>query len=121
VILLIEDDDTTREVTATLLRYGGHDVHTAMNGRHALALLQTIVPTVIFCDLHMPQLDGWGFRRAQMSSSQLQRIPFVAVSAHLSPLDDHHELQAAMLLHKPVDPDDLLRCARLFDRPVDAW
>ncbi|MGE3706385.1 MAG: response regulator, partial [Vicinamibacterales bacterium] len=80
MILLIEDDDTTREVTATLLRYGGHDVHTAMNGRHALALLQTIVPTVIFCDLHMPQLDGWGFRRAQMSSSQLQRIPFVAVS-----------------------------------------
>lgn len=118
MILLIEDDDTTRELTATVLRCAGHAVHTAPNGQAALAALDGIMPTVIFCDLDMPQLDGWAFRRLQLASDRLRHIPFVIVSAVISPEDEQPGLDATTALRKPVDPEELLQCARRFDPPA---
>jgi len=119
VILLVEDDDTTRELTATVLRQAGHDVRTARNGRAALTMLEGgVLPAVIFCDLEMPQLDGWAFRRLQLSSHRWQRIPFVVVSALINPEEEQTELRAMTTLRKPVDAEELLRCARLFDPPA---
>lgn len=119
MILLVEDDDTTRELTATVLRHAGHTVRTAPNGRAALSLLESgELPAAIFCDLDMPLLDGWAFRRLQLASHRWQRIPFVIVSALISPEDEQAELRAMTTLRKPVDAEELLRCARLFDPPV---
>ncbi len=118
MILLIEDDDTTRELTATVLRCAGHAVRTAPNGRAALSALDDILPTVIFCDLDMPLLDGWAFRRLQLASNRLRHIPFVIVSAVMNPEDEQAGLDAVTALRKPVDPDDLLQCARRFDPPA---
>jgi CheY-like chemotaxis protein len=47
VFLLIEDDETTRDTTAAVLRYAGHTVRTAANGHPALAMLESEVPSVI--------------------------------------------------------------------------
>lgn len=100
MILLIEDDDTTRELTAAVLRCAGHNVRTAPNGRAALAMLAVldeILPAVIFCDLDMPLLDGWAFRRLQLASDCLRHIPFIIVSAVISPEDEQAGLGAATL------------------------
>lgn len=123
MILLVEDDDTTRELTATVLRCAGHAVRTAPNGLAALALLAAVedqLPAVVFCDLDMPQLDGWAFRRLQLASNLLRHIPFVIISAVISPEDEQAGLDAATTLRKPVDPEELLRCARRFDPPARA-
>ncbi len=99
---------------AAVLRFAGHDVTTAAHGREALALLETTLPTVIFSDLDMPELDGWAFRRLQLGSPRLRHIPFVVVSA--AAVGDETELQAAATLLKPVGAEDLVSCATLFDR-----
>jgi CheY-like chemotaxis protein len=73
-------------------------------------------PSVIFCDLIMPNVDGWEFRRLQQESPTLASIPFVVVSASLAADDEAQNLAADMVLHKPVDIDDIIRCAQRYDR-----
>jgi CheY-like chemotaxis protein len=61
-ILLIDDDEATREALGELLVMHGHDVKEAGNGRVGLTLLGGgYHPDVILLDLHMPVMDGWQF------------------------------------------------------------
>lgn len=116
MILVIEDDETTRETTARFLRLEGHTVRTAGDGEEALTILQHERPSVIFCDLMMPNMDGWAFRRLQQQVPALASIPFVVVSASLA-IDDHaRSLNADRVLHKPVDITEVVRCAKEYDR-----
>lgn len=120
MILVIEDDASTRETTARILRLAGHVVVTAADGREALSILEGERPAVIFCDLTMPMMDGWTFRRRQRASPMLASIPFVVVSASLHVEDEADELKADMTLHKPVDLDDMVRCAQRYDASPDS-
>jgi CheY-like chemotaxis protein len=65
LVLLIDDDLVSREVTATVLTMNGYIVHTAEGGAAALALLtaaedrpQALQPDVILTDSQMPGLNG---------------------------------------------------------------
>lgn len=118
MVLIIEDDDTTRDLTARILRLAGHDVLTAADGEQALAILEREHPTVIFADLHMPNMDGWTFRRIQRGSPRLADIPFVVMSATVNVEEEGRALAANMTLAKPVDLDDILRHAKAFDAPA---
>lgn len=115
MILVVEDDESTRETTARILRLAGHTVITAADGREALAILEHERPAVIFCDLVMPNVDGWTFRRIQRESPVLAAIPFVVVSASLNADEEGAALSAATTLRKPVDLDDIVHCARQYD------
>lgn len=115
MVLVIEDDESTRETTARILRLEGHTVRTAADGEEALSILQHERPSVILCDLIMPKIDGWAFRRLQQQSPALVSIPFVVVSASFTTDDEAHRLAADMVLHKPIDLDDIVRCARKYD------
>lgn len=119
MILVIEDDESTRETTARVLRLAGHAVVTASDGREALSILEHERPTVIFCDLTMPLMDGWTFRRLQQQSPTLASIPFVVVSASLYSESEADVLDADVTLHKPVHLDDMVRCAQRYDSGPD--
>lgn len=60
VILLIDDDLVSREVTATLLTMSGYTVHTAESGEIGLAMLAAgvVQPGAILSDAQMPGLSG---------------------------------------------------------------
>ena len=60
VVLLIDDDLVSREVTATLLTMNGYTVHTAEYGDLALKMLIAgeCEPGAILTDAQMPGLSG---------------------------------------------------------------
>jgi CheY-like chemotaxis protein len=60
VVLLIDDDLVSREVTATLLTMSGYTVHTAVDGDSSLEMLASgdCLPGVILMDAQMPGLSG---------------------------------------------------------------
>jgi CheY-like chemotaxis protein/HPt (histidine-containing phosphotransfer) domain-containing protein len=60
IVLLIDDDMVSREVTATLLTLNGYTVHTAEGGEAALKLVDEgqCQPGAILCDAQMPGLSG---------------------------------------------------------------
>jgi two-component system KDP operon response regulator KdpE len=57
-ILLVEDDDATRESIATFLRGHGHEVREATTAAEAMATWEAHRPDLIVLDLGLPDLDG---------------------------------------------------------------
>src|SRR3954451_15347203 len=60
-ILVVEDDDASRELIAEILTDEGCDVRTAKQGNAALEILQTWQPGLILLDLRMPGMSGYEF------------------------------------------------------------
>jgi two-component system, LytTR family, response regulator len=103
-VLLVDDEASARRRLARMLAEY-HDVEIvgeAQDGLEALHLAETLQPQVMFLDIQMPELDGFGVVRAMASSDAMPLILFATSF-------DQHALQAfdanaiAYLL-KPIEP-----------------
>src|SRR5688500_14978016 len=107
-IMIVEDDQDTREMLERFLQLEGFDVRTAANGQIALQALQAdSALCVILLDLMMPVMNGWQFRQAAVIDRSRSRIPVVVVTAAGS-RDDIPSIEADGWVSKPVDFDRLL-------------
>ena len=57
-ILIVEDDDATRDSIATYLRGHGHEVREARDAAEAFGAWESNRPDIIVLDLGLPDLDG---------------------------------------------------------------
>src|SRR5438046_2792257 len=83
-ILVVEDDPYIRESIQELLELESYTVACAANGKEALDYLEKIgngLPQLILLDLMMPVMDGFEFRRQQVTSPVLSKIPLIVMSA----------------------------------------
>jgi anti-anti-sigma factor len=112
-ILVVEDDEATREALKLALEAEGFVVSCAGDGRQALDLLRTggERPALILLDLMMPVLDGWRFREEQKQDPALASIPVVVVSAAT---DVPASLGVADYLEKPVEVGHLVETIRSY-------
>lgn len=60
-ILVVDDEESIRELFARLLQNEGYEVASAENGFDALLKLKQFVPEVIISDLNMPKMSGFEF------------------------------------------------------------
>lgn len=112
-VLIVEDEEATREMLAMLLESEGYAVAAAANGEEALSSLrQRERPDVILLDLMMPVMDGWQFRRIQRRDPALGDIPVIIVSAAGDIGQTAVALSAASFLEKPVEPAHLFATIR---------
>jgi CheY-like chemotaxis protein len=79
-VLVIEDNEDLRTVFALCLENAGAEVQAADSGAQALRMLASWVPHVIFCDLHMPVMDGWQFLAKMREQVALRALPAIAVT-----------------------------------------
>ncbi len=61
MVLVVEDDPDTLQVTEMVLEGRSCRTVGAENGRRALSVLEVLDPDVIITDMMMPELDGLGF------------------------------------------------------------
>lgn len=103
-ILVVEDDERTREALIDVFREEGFDVLGAGDGRSALDLLRAggTLPVVIFLDLEMPGMSGADFVAEQRADPALAGIPVVIVSADRRVCERAGELGASGCLRKPL-------------------
>lgn len=75
-VLVVDDSAYVRKVVKQMLSRSPflEVVGTARDGREALELVEQLEPDVVTCDLIMPELDGVGFVREQMSRRPLPII-----------------------------------------------
>lgn len=107
-ILVVEDDDDTRQVICDVVADLGYTATPAASGAAALALLHGgLRPHAILLDVMMPGGDGVAFRRAQQGDPTLSRIP-VIVATGLPLTGDHASaLAPTTYLRKPYALADL--------------
>ena len=89
-VLLVEDDDCTREMLCIILRAQNFTVSCHGNGDEALARFCESPPDVVVSDVHMPEMSGIEFvkRIRQLDSV----IPIILMTG----LPDSDVLQAAI-------------------------
>ena len=81
-ILLVEDDQPTRDATRRMLYKLGFKAAEAANGRDALQWLDyNGPPALILLDLMMPEMDGFAFLDAIRERRALRAVPVVVLTA----------------------------------------
>ena len=108
-ILIVDDDEATREAFALILSQDGYQVETADNGLLALEQLRSAQPpALILLDLMMPVMDGVEFQERLAREGHLRDIPILVCSASGERLRRRLPLQPVGYLEKPIDPRALL-------------
>ena len=79
-ILIIEDDEFLRALTAKRLEKENYQVAVAVDGETALATVQTEKPDLILLDLLLPGLDGFAVLEKIKADSVLKKIPVIVFS-----------------------------------------
>ena len=113
-ILVVEDFEDTLDATRTMLEVLGAEVLAARNGLEALEVLATNRPSLVLCDLRMPQMDGFEFLHELGRIQGNNHPPVVAVSGLVS-RDDHERTEAAGFkghINKPFDDTALVTAVR---------
>ncbi len=121
-ILVVDDDDTIRDVLKKLLEDQGARVTTAASAKEALQVFTTADPHVLISDIGMPEMDGYEFIR-QVRGRGI-RVPAVAVTAFARAEDRRRALFSGYHTHlaKPAAAPDLIAVvAALAARRVDAY
>jgi CheY-like chemotaxis protein len=109
-ILLIEDCDDLRAITAKVLKLGGHEVKLAANGREGLASILAETPDVILTDITMPDLDGASLLEVVRSYLRISGPVVVLTALDDGPLVDRIRAQKvnAILVKGKASSDDIL-------------
>jgi two-component system LytT family response regulator len=105
-VLIVDDEPLARRGLREMLRAQspGLAISEAINGDHAVRLIRDESPDVVFLDVQMPVVDGFGVIEAVGASKM---PPVVFVTAHDRYAVKAFEVQAVDYLLKPVDPDRL--------------
>jgi len=95
-ILLVEDDEPTRQMLRRILEGENWRITEAGNGKEALAGLSQQPPAVILLDLMMPEMDGFEFIAEVRQHEQWRNIPVVVVTARELSEQDRLQLNGSV-------------------------
>jgi two-component system chemotaxis response regulator CheY len=107
-ILVVDDDESIRQLLRLHLAAAGYEVHAAEDAIAAGYLVLRSPPDLIICDVNMPHMDGFEFVAALRADKTLPRIPVIFLSSAEEGATRSRELGAVSYLTKPVRADRLL-------------
>jgi len=107
-ILVVDDDDSIRELMRLHLSAAGYEVHVASDAIMAGHLVLRSAPDLIITDISMPYMTGFEFVEALKADKSLPYIPVIFLTSMED--GDHRgkELGAVGYITKPVRADRLL-------------
>jgi CheY-like chemotaxis protein len=120
-VLVVDDEDDTRDVVRIILETHGAQTEGAGSADEGLARLESFGPHVLVSDIAMPGADGYEFIRQirNLPAERGGRTPAVAVSAHVYNEDRERAYAAGFdaFLEKPLTARSLIECVkRLVER-----
>jgi DNA-binding response OmpR family regulator len=117
-VLLVDDDETTRGVIEAILRYEGHEVVLAANGKQGLFVVKETAPDVVLSDIHMPGMTGTEFCREIRKDPALRETYVILATGFDSPESKTEGIAAGAddYVGKPVRADELSARIRLAQR-----
>jgi signal transduction histidine kinase/CheY-like chemotaxis protein len=80
-VLVVEDDERTREMLRRTLQREGWQIREAANGRLGLEQLARGAPGLILLDLMMPEMDGFSFMQELRKRPDCAQVPVIVITA----------------------------------------
>ncbi|MDQ3843642.1 MAG: response regulator, partial [Bacteroidota bacterium] len=114
-ILVIDDNNDLRENTAEILELAGYKTLTAENGKRGVDIALKEKPSLIVCDIMMPELDGYGVLHLLKKNPDTQYIPFIFLTAKTERSDFRKgmEMGADDYVTKPFEDIELLNAVEV--------
>ena len=109
-ILLVEDNELSRDMLSRRLTRRGYDVLLAIDGAQAVEVARAGAPELILMDMSLPVIDGWEATRQLKAGTATRDIPIIALTALAMASDERMAREAGCddFDTKPVDLPRLL-------------
>ena len=106
-ILIVDDEQSYRQLLSLVFEGDGHSIRTAMNGREALELLQAESADIVISDVKMPDMDGIGLLRAVRETLPDVGVILMTAFASVETAREAFKLGADDFIQKPFDVEEL--------------
>jgi len=115
-ILIVEDNEDSRELVVKVLRNKGYETVEAVDGEDALEKAVAEKPDLILLDISLPKLDGYEVAKRLKNREEFQETPIVAFTAHAMKGDREKVIVAGFegYISKPVNIRELPDQVRSF-------
>ncbi len=106
-IIIVDDEQSYRQLLTLVFEDEGNSIRTAMNGRQALALLEEGPADVIISDVKMPDMDGIEMLRAVRETQPDMGVVLMTAFASVETAREAFKLGADDFIQKPFDVEEL--------------
>jgi len=106
-LLIVDDEQSYRQLLTLVFEGNGHQIRTAMNGREAIEMLQIEPAEVIITDVRMPDMDGIELLRAARELLPDVGVVLMTAFATVDTAREAFKLGADDFIQKPFDVDEL--------------
>ncbi len=102
-LLLVDDDNDIVEALGELLRWQGHEVHSASTGEEGLVVLRASpLPDALVLDVDMPVLGGPGMAHQMLlHDAGEEKIPIILMSGNENLAEIARKMGTSYVLKKP--------------------
>jgi two-component system OmpR family response regulator len=113
-ILIIEDDEYSREAVEHLLKAEGCETRSAAGGVTGYCAARRFSPDIIILDLNLPDIDGQRVLRKLRANRALGQVPIIVITAYSrDEIPAGVSSSADFCITKPASFDDVIRA--VFD------
>ena len=106
-ILIVDDEQSYRQLLSLVFEGDGHNIRTATNGREALESVKAEPTDLIITDVRMPDMDGIGLLRAAREHKPEIGVVLMTAFASVETAREAFKLGADDFIQKPFDVDEL--------------
>lgn len=112
-IVIVEDNDDSRDMLQMLLESRGHEVFAARDGKEGAELIIEHRPDLALVDIGLPTMNGYEVAKTVRAACAGTRIYMVALTGYGRQEDRDAVMEAGFDEHivKPIEPADLNRLA----------
>ena len=89
LILVVEDNDSSRKLVRDILRFRGYEIIEAETGEDGVRLAQERLPSLVLMDIRLPGMDGIEALAQLRAEAATQSIPVLAMTA--SVMTEHRQ------------------------------
>lgn len=103
-ILLVEDNEDTRQMMTFALERRDYTVIAAADGHQAVDAALDSMPDLILMDMSLPQMDGLSATKLIRSVERLNTVPIIVITAHSNLYTEQAlEVGCNAVISKPID------------------
>src|SRR5688572_25983313 len=106
-LLIVDDEQSYRQLLTLVFQTGGHSIRTATNGREAVRLLQEEPADLIISDVKMPDMDGIELLRSVREFLPDAAMVMMTAFASVETAREAFKLGADDFIQKPFDVEEL--------------